>query len=1162
VLQQQQLPQQQQQLQQTQPQPQQPPQPRTAPLTEETAWYKDAVIYELHVRAFNDGNGDGIGDFIGLTQKLDYLQDLGITAIWLLPFYPSPLKDDGYDIADYTAIHPSYGTLRDFRTFLEEAHSRGIRVITELVINHTSDQHPWFQRARRARHGSQWRNFYVWSDTPDRYKDARIIFKDFELSNWTWDPVAGAYYWHRFYSHQPDLNFDSPAVRRAVFRIMDFWFKMGVDGVRLDAVPYLFEREGTNCENLPETHAFLKAIRRHVNENYPDRMLLAEANQWPEDAVAYFGGGDECHMAFHFPLMPRLFMATQMEDRFPIIDILQQTPSIPDTAQWALFLRNHDELTLEMVTDEERDYMNRFYAQDAKMRINVGIRRRLAPLLGNDRRKIELMNGLLFSMPGTPVLYYGDEIGMGDNFYLGDRNGVRTPMQWSGDRNGGFSRANPQRLYLPVIIDPEYHYEAVNVEAHQNNSSSLLWWMKHLISLRKRLNVFGHGSLEFLFPENRKVLAFIRKDGGSPVLVVANLSRFTQVVELDLSAYQGCLPIEIFGRTQFPRVTDQPYLLTLGPHMFHWFALEPAPSAQPATPVPLPTLIVRGEWSSVFRPDVWTALEPVLLSYIRGKRWFGGKARTIHSTQVLDVVEVGNGHGPAYFVLTRIGYTEGEPDTYMLPLAFASGDEAQKIGESTPQFVVASIALGQGRRADAAPMGILYEALASKDIMMFLLDAITKRRRFRGEIGEITAVPTRSFREVRGADSTPLEPNILRGEQTNTSVTYGERLIMKLFRRLESGLNPDLEIGRHLTDKTDFVYVPQVAGALEYRRAGSEPVTAAILQGFVPNQGDAWRYTLDHLGSFYANALASRPDALDACKPPARPLLELAESEVPLAVAETIGPYLTSARLLGQRTAELHLALAQDVEDPAFTPEPFTQIYQRSLNHSMVSEANDVFRLLRRSIQRLPEPLRPDVQAVLDRESPIRDRFQALRARRIDAFRIRCHGDYHLGQVLYTGRDFVIIDFEGEPARPLSERRIKRSPLRDVAGMLRSFHYASYAALAGEHPGEVIRPEDYAALEPWAHVWCVWVSVAFLQAYLETAGKGTFLPRTREERQILLDAFLLEKAIYEISYEMNNRPSWLRIPLRGILTLIPAPPDSKPTVQPQVNSQRNEVVSG
>src|SRR5712672_3028324 len=541
-------------------------------------WFKDAIIYELHVKTFCDSDGDGMGDFRGLMEKLDYLQELGVTAIWLLPFYPSPMRDDGYDIADYFDVNPNFGTLDDFRAFLDAAHDRNLRVITELVINHTSDQNPWFQKSRRAvaaataaandpsySENLAYKDFYVWSETPEKYKDARIIFKDFETSNWAWDPMAKAYYWHRFYSHQPDLNFDNPAVHDAVKKVCDFWLLMGVDGLRLDAIPYLYEREDTNCENLPETHKYLRELRAHVDAKFPNRMLLSEANQWPEDAAAYFGNGDETHMNFHFPLMPRMFMALQMEDRFPIIDIMEQTPVIPENCQWAMFLRNHDELTLEMVTDEERDYMYRVYATDRRMQVNLGIRRRLAPLLENDRRRIELMNALLLSLPGTPVLYYGDEIGMGDNIYLGDRNGVRTPMQWSPDRNAGFSRANPQKLYLPVNIDPEYHYEALNVETQNNNSHSLLWWMKRMIAQRKQHPAFGRGKMEILFPVNRKILAFVREFEGEKILVVANLSRFTQCVELDLSRHREAMPVEVFGGNRFPAITEQPYLLSLGP---------------------------------------------------------------------------------------------------------------------------------------------------------------------------------------------------------------------------------------------------------------------------------------------------------------------------------------------------------------------------------------------------------------------------------------------------------------------------------------------------------------------------------------------------------------------------------------------------------------------
>src|ERR671925_217183 len=601
-------------------------------------WYKDAVIYELHVRAFSDSDADGIGDFRGLTSKLEYLRELGVSALWLLPFYPSPLRDDGYDIADYNSIHPSYGNLREFRGFLREARRQGLRVITELVLNHTSDQHPWFQRARRSPPGSRERDYYVWSDTPERYRDARIIFKDFEVSNWSWDHVAGAYYWHRFYSHQPDLNFENPAVREECKRLVDSWFEMGVDGMRLDAVPYLFEPEGTMCENLPETHEFLSELRSHIDRRFDEKVLLAEANQWPEDAVEYFGVGDESHMAFHFPLMPRMFMAIQMEDRFPVIDILEQTPKIPEACQWAMFLRNHDELTLEMVTDEERDYMYRMYASDPQARINLGIRRRLAPLLGNDRKTIELMNGLLLSMPGTPVIYYGDELGMGDNIYLGDRNGVRTPMQWSSDRNAGFSRANPQRLYLPLIIDPEYHCETVNVEAQQNNPTSLLWWMKRILALRNRHKAFGRGSIDFLYPHNRKVLVYVRSYQEERILVVANLSRQVQYVELDLAQFKGLVPVELFGQTEFPPIGELPYFLTLAPHSFYWLALTPARAEVTPAP-PLRTLHV-GAWTDLFDDRERHQLEDVLPRYLASVRWFGGKARRIKTAELVEAVPV------------------------------------------------------------------------------------------------------------------------------------------------------------------------------------------------------------------------------------------------------------------------------------------------------------------------------------------------------------------------------------------------------------------------------------------------------------------------------------------------------------------------------------------
>ncbi len=826
-------------------------------LDSDPLWYKDAIIYELHVRAFLDSSGDGHGDFPGLTQKLDYLQDLGVTALWLLPFYPSPLRDDGYDIARYKDVHPNFGTLHDFRVFLREAHARGLRVITELVLNHTSDQHAWFQRARRAKPGSSYHNFYVWSDTPERYRDTRVIFRDFEPSNWTWDPVANAYYWHRFYSHQPDLNFDNPQVRRALTRVVDFWLGMGVDGLRLDAVPYLYEREGTSNENLPETHAYLKQLRAHVDGRFGNRMLLAEANQWPEEAAAYFGDGDECHMAFHFPLMPRLFMSIRMEDRFPIIDIMQQTPVIPETSQWALFLRNHDELTLEMVTDEDRDYMYRSYAHDPQARINLGIRHRLAPLLGNDRRKIELMNGLLFSLPGTPVVYYGDEIGMGDNIFLGDRNGVRTPMQWNGDRNAGFSRANPHRLYLPVVIDPEYHYEAINVEAQQNNSQSLLWWMKRTIALRKRHRAFGNGRLEFLNPENRKVLAYLRIHHEETILVVANLSRSVQFVNLDLSRFAGTVPIELSGRTAFPPVGAAPYMLTLSPYSFFWFGLE-TPTARPPALAKLPdvgppVIAVRGSWEHIFQGRARIVLQRLLPAYLAERSWFAGASRSIVDTQILEAAPLPVEGGTVYLTMLRVEYAEGEAEVYQVPLAFAGPEEWEALQERLPNAFIARVRVAEPE--PGAQGGLLYDALGEPAFSTFLFDAIRRRRRIRGQSGEVVGLPARGMRDMRPDEAIP-DPSRWSGEQSNTSVTYGERFIMKVFRRVDTGVNPELEILRFLSG-TDFSHMPTLTGALEYKRGlREEPETLALLERFVPNEGSAWLYTLDALDRYFDRVLA------------------------------------------------------------------------------------------------------------------------------------------------------------------------------------------------------------------------------------------------------------------------------------------------------------------
>jgi len=1102
--------------------------PATPPFRDDPLWYKDATIYELHVRSFFDSNNDGIGDFAGLIQKLDYLQELGVNTLWLLPFYPSPLKDEGYDISDYYNINPIYGQMDDFKVFLNEAHRRGLRVITELVINHTSDQHPWFEQARRSPPGSPARDFYVWSDSREKYKEARIIFQDFEDSNWAWDEVAKAYYWHRFYSHQPDLNYDNPAVHEAIFKVVDFWFEMGVDGLRVDAVPYLYEREGTSCENLPETYAFVKELRAHVNRKFENRLLLAEANQWPEDAVAYFGQGDEFHMGFHFPLMPRLFMGLGMEDTFPIVDILRQTPPIPENCQWAIFLRNHDELTLEMVTEEERDYMYRIYAKDPAARLNLGIRRRLAPLLNNDRRKLELMNALLFSLPGTPVIYYGDEIGMGDNISLEDRNGVRTPMQWSTDQNAGFSHANKQKLYLPMITDPGYDHKSVNVETQRANPDSLLSWMKLTITLSKQHKAFGRGSIEFLQSENHKVLTFLRRYQGETILVIANLSHLGQQTQLDLSEFKGCRVINLFGPVEFTPVTGGKYQFTLSPYAYYWFSLQPpqAAAAQLNTlpaevKVEIPTISQTAD--ELLGNENLDLLATVLQTYIKGRRWFRGKARDIQSSRVKDIIPIRSPESKACFVLIQVNFTEGEPETYVLPLNVVSGRQIPMVRREQPQAVVARL------KPDGVDESLLCDAMMDKIFCKFLLQSIGERRRFKGNNSQIVASTTPAFFNTLGPGEAAPEPTPVNAEQTNTSVIFGDKLILKLFRQLGEGINPELEIGRFLTEKTTFTHVPPLAGALEYYQADSKPVSLGVLQKFVPSQGDAWQYTQDSLERYFQQALIQPAKQVP---PLSRKNLVSLSKALPLLADKAFGGYLAAAQLLGQRTAELHIAMASAPDDPDFAPEPFTFMYQASLYQSMRGQAVRTLQLLREKLPGLPEDIKETARKVCNLEKAIIERYHLIERQSISAMRIRCHGDYHLGQVLYTGKDFIIIDFEGETARLLSERRLKRSPLKDVAGMIRSFHYTAHSTLQQ-------RPEsELALLQSWAQYWYSGVSATYLKAYLNNIKKASLLPEDSEQLRILLDAFLLERAVYEIGYELNNRPAWLKVPLQGILQLM------------------------
>lgn len=1113
--------------------------PQTTTTARADYWYKSAIIYEVHVRAFQDSNADGTGDFRGLTSRLDYLRDLGVTAIWILPFYPSPLKDDGYDIADYYGVHPKYGTLADFKILLREAHRRGLRIITELVLNHTSDQHQWFQRARRARPGSKWRDYYVWTDNPDKYKGARVIFKDTELSNWTWDSVANAYYWHRFYSHQPDLNFDHEPVHEELFNVVDFWLGMGVDGVRLDAVPYLYEREGTSCENLPETHAFLKVLRAHVDAKFSNRMLLAEANQWPDDAVAYFGSGrgDECHMAFHFPLMPRLFMSLRMEDRIPIVDILQQTPAAPESAQWALFLRNHDELTLEMVTDEERDYMYRMYAHLQQARLNLGIRRRLAPLVGNDRRRIELLSALLFSLPGTPVIYYGDEIGMGENIYLGDRNGVRTPMQWSADKNAGFSRANPQSLYLPINLDPENHYEAVNVEVQQQNRHSLLWWMRQIIALRKRWKAFGQGTLEFLHPENRKVLAYIRRYDNECLLCVANLSRFVQPVELDLAAFQSRAPIELFGHTEFPVVTDKPYFLTLGPHSFYWFSLETKSLGQVESvdgsaigPEARALVQVEKDWEEIFQDNNRARLESAIQAWLPSRRWFGGKAKTIKNVNITETMPVGLPDNQAFLAFVQVEYVQSEAETYVLPIGCALGEKADPICRDWSPFVFARLSINHTQRD-----GVLYDAIADKEFCRAILRLISGRRSIGGKHGDLEASHTSILRRMRRENALELEPVVSKAEQSNSSIIYGDKLILKFFRRLDSGVNPELEISRYLTDKR-FPASPPLAGALEYRGSEDEPISVAVLSAFAPGCKTAWDYALDTLGRFYDRVQTLPGEKNRAPAIPPVSMVQIAAMDLPSEAPELIGSFLQDARTLGERTALLHQALASDGETVAFKPEPWTPHAQRGLFQSLRNLTRRNFQLLSQRLKTLPPAQQMQGEYVLESEPAILQRFRRVYETRIDASRIRIHGDYHLGQILHTGKDFLIIDFEGEPAVALSERRLKRSPLQDVAGLILSLNYAAHAALLRQTEHGSIAENQVKSAAAWARYWAAWVSATFLKAYLEGSRGAPYLPQS-EGLSVLMDAELMRGAIYEIGYELNNRPGWVKIPLQAVINL-------------------------
>ena len=1080
------------------------------PVTEldgDELWYKDAIIYQLHVKAFADSNNDGIGDFAGLTEKLGYLQELGVTALWLLPFYPSPGRDDGYDIADYGAINPDFGTMKDFRRFIVEAKRRGLRVITELVINHTSDEHDWFKRARRSDPKSSARNWYVWSDTDQKYAGTRIIFTDTEKSNWTWDPEAGQFYWHRFFSHQPDLNFDNPRVVSALVQVMKRWLDTGVDGFRLDAIPYLCERDGTNNENLPETHAVIRKLRAELDAYAKGKVLLAEANQWPEDVQEYFGRGDECHMAYHFPLMPRIYMAIAQEDRFPITDILRQTPDIPSNCQWALFLRNHDELTLEMVTDVERDYLWSTYANDPRARINVGIRRRLAPLMDNDRRKIELMNSLLLSFPGTPIIYYGDEIGMGDNIYLGDRNGVRTPMQWTPDRNGGFSRADPARLYAPTIMDPIYGYESVNVEAQSRSLSSLLSATKRLISVRKSTLAFGRGTMTFIRPPNRSVLCYVRQYKDEVILCVANLSRSAQATELDLSAWKDRIPLEMLGRTRFPAIGDLPYMITLAPYGFYWFQLKERDKSEHFEPTVVPefeTLVVPlgATWVSLARTRSVFERD-VLPGHLARTRWYperSAEAIRPSLTSAIPFCDIGdNRPWLAFFEATQRGTTA----RYVLPMQI-EWVRFDRERYNPRAFAAVRQGAREGTLLDVATDPIFIALLLRNLRQALTVEEGGLRLEFR---------PTSKFsdRPIK----TPEHIRAVETEQSNSTALVDSDYVVKIYRKLETGTNPEIEIGRFLTEVAGFANTPALLGSVELAE-GETRAAVAIVHAFVENQGEAWTVTSAYLDRFVDEQRL------------------LAGSEHPGEYEEQV-PYLRYMSQIGRRVAEMHLALAGSDEFADFAPEPTRPDDVRRWTADMVTRAERIFDALSQRRDGIRESDRLLVDQLLAQRATLQDRLRALLPPDIDGLNIRHHGDFHLGQILIVKDDIFIIDFEGEPRRALDDRRRKAPAARDVAGLIRSIDYSATAAL---ERALKVAPDENGKLGAALAEWRDRSAAEFLAAYRDSMTHQRLWPADASAAEQMLNFFLLEKALYEIEYELAHRPEWLRVPLTGMLRIL------------------------
>ncbi|MCG4455687.1 maltose alpha-D-glucosyltransferase [Pseudomonas sp. MMS21-TM103] len=1094
---------------------------KAAAFIDDPLWYKDAVIYQVHVKSFFDSNNDGVGDFNGLIDKLDYIADLGVNTLWLLPFYPSPRRDDGYDISDYRGVHPDYGGLADVKRFIAEAHRRGLRVISELVINHTSDQHPWFQRARQAKPGSAARNYYVWSDTSQKYEGTRIIFLDTETSNWTWDPVAGAYFWHRFYSHQPDLNFDNPRVLQALLGIMRYWLDLGIDGLRLDAIPYLVEREGTNNENLPETHVVLKRIRAEIDAHYPDRMLLAEANQWPEDTQLYFGGnaqggGDECHMAFHFPLMPRMYMALAQEDRYPITDILRQTPDIPADCQWAIFLRNHDELTLEMVTDRERDHLWNYYAADRRARINLGIRRRLAPLLERDRRRIELLTSLLLSMPGTPVLYYGDEIGMGDNIFLGDRDGVRTPMQWSIDRNGGFSRADPASLVLPPIMDPLYGYQTVNVEAQQYDAHSLLNWTRRLLAIRKQFMAFGRGSLKLLAPANRRILAYLREYQDASgrnelILCVVNVSRAAQAAELELSAYAGLVPVEMVGGSAFPPIGQLPYLLTLPPYGFYWFQLAaeaqmPAWHMHQIATLPEFQTLVLKRFEDLLQGPARLVLERESLpAYLPKRRWFAGKGGALERVRIAYALPFGDAQPPALLSEVEVSRA-GSQERYQLPFGYIGEEET---GSALPH----QLAMARVRRGNR--VGQLTDAFTLDSFVLALLQALREERRLSCEDGELQFIARPLLADL---DLGPApEVSHIAGEQSNSSVVIAGMLVFKLIRRVAAGIHPEVEMNCQLSAQ-GFAHIAEVVGEVRRVAADGEPHTLLIAQRYLESQGDAWAWTQSSLERSIRDEMSSYP----------------AEGGSVYAALDELERF---TGLLGERLGEMHRLLALPSADPDFAPQISTAADAEQWARSIAGQLERALDILIQHRGTLGPAQQAAIERLRQHPALLLDQVEGLARRAVGGLRIRVHGDLHLGQVLVVHGDAYLIDFEGEPMRSLAERRAKHSPYKDVCGVLRSIDYAAAMAMRNALSADISSEANQARRAITAD-YRQRSQAAFLAGYRLAAAQVPHAWREEDGAEAALRLFSLEKIAYEIAYEAEFRPDWLVVPLQGLLDLL------------------------